>query len=86
MNTGKVVSLLGAVAAAALLLSACKAEEQGRLLKYEPGKYLGKKDAEVSDAMMRVARNRVALQGSGTSLSGGRTAPSSRASNVRPPE
>ncbi len=86
MNTGKVVSLLGAVAAAALLLSACKAEEQGRLLRYEPGKYLGKKGTDVSDEMMRVARNRLALQGAGTSLSGGRSAPSGRASNVRPPE
>ncbi len=86
MNTGRVVSLLGAVAATALLLSACKADEQGRLLNYEPGKYLGKKDAKVSDEMIRIARNRVALQGAGTSLSGGRSAPSGRADNVRAPE
>jgi len=82
MNVHKVVKLTGAVALAVLALAGCRAEEQGRLLEYKPGVYLGKPDTQLSEAQLRTLRHRSLLQGSTVSDGGGS---SSTSRNVRKP-
>ncbi|MHA1598485.1 MAG: hypothetical protein ACTSV1_07160 [Alphaproteobacteria bacterium] len=47
---------------AAVALAACEPAEQGRILQYEKGVYLGKTEAPLSAAMLKKLRARVAYQ------------------------
>jgi len=57
--------LIPALAAAGLALSltACDEAEQGRILHYEKGTYLGKSDSGLTDAQREELRARAVLQG-----------------------
>lgn len=57
--------LIAVVAAAgmALSLAACDEAEQGRVLRYEKGTYLGKPDSSLTDAQREELRARTLLQG-----------------------
>ena len=52
-----------AVAGLVLGLAACDESEQGRILRYEKGTYLGQSDSELSEAQRQELRARTALQG-----------------------
>jgi len=56
-------TLIGA--ALALALSACDEAEQGRILHYEKGTYLGKTDSGLSDAQLDELRARAMMQSGG---------------------
>lgn len=58
---------LSAVLVAAVALTACRGEEQGRVTMYKKGQYIGQKDDTLSEAQMAVLRERAAEQ-AGTSL------------------
>lgn len=62
MRTAKPMTLIGGAVMFALLLAGCRAEEQGRVLNYQPGKYLGKPDAQLSEGQTRALRRRGSLQ------------------------
>ena len=57
--------LIPVVAAAGLVLtlSACDEAEQGRILRYEKGTYLGPGDSELTEEQRRELRARATLQG-----------------------
>ncbi len=71
MNGGKVVAVVGAVLASALLLAACRAEEQGRVLRYQKGMYLGKADAPLGQEHADKLRLHMSGQGGHAVFSGG---------------
>jgi hypothetical protein len=52
-----------AVAGLVLALAGCDEAEQGRVLRYEKGTYLGQADTELTDAQREELRARTALQG-----------------------
>ena len=52
-----------AVAGLVLGLAACDDSEQGRILRYEKGTYLGQSDSELTDAQRQELRARTSLQG-----------------------
>ena len=54
---------LAAAAALVLGLTACDEAEQGRILRYEKGTYLGPEDSELSDETRDTLRARTTLQG-----------------------
>lgn len=64
---------LGLIAIAAIVLVGCRAEEQGRLIRYEQGVYKGKPDTELSQAQLEELRARARKQAgaSGAGFSGG---------------
>lgn len=62
--TRKTVALF-AVLAAAVALTACRGEEQGRVTMYKKGQYMGQKDDTLNDAQVAILRARAAQQ-SGT--------------------
>lgn len=64
--TRKSVAVVAALIAA-VALSACRGEEQGRVTLYKKGQYLGQKDDTLSDAQVATLRERAAMQ-AGTSL------------------
>ncbi|MCF3630764.1 hypothetical protein RJ527_12850 [Thalassospiraceae bacterium LMO-SO8] len=72
-TTARMVRTLGGIAIAAIALTACRAEEQGRMIRYEPGVYKGKPDAQLSESRLEELRNRTRSQGgaSGTGFAGG---------------
>jgi hypothetical protein len=47
---------------ATLLLGACDEFEQGRILRYEKGTYLGQADAPLSEEQVEELRRRATLQ------------------------
>ncbi|MFQ5468092.1 MAG: hypothetical protein ACE5DS_08145 [Kiloniellaceae bacterium] len=51
--------------AVSLVLSACDEAEQGRILRYEKGVYLGQKDPPLSDQDREILRQRTWLQRGG---------------------
>ncbi len=59
-----------AVIVALPFLAGCRAEEQNRITKYEPGVYLGKKQAALTDEQVRSLRYRVRGQAGSTSTVG----------------
>ncbi len=71
MKAGRVVSVVGAVLASALLLAACRAEEQGRVLRYQKGTYLGKAGATLGQEHVDKLRLHMARQGGHAVFSGG---------------
>ena len=62
MQTKRLLLLLSTVFAAGLLLSACDEAEQGRILRYEKGTYLGPKDQVLTDAQQAALRARSRMQ------------------------
>ena len=50
-----------AVLMAALALSACRGEEQGRVTMYKKGQYLGQKDDTLSETQVTALRERSVL-------------------------
>ena len=74
--------LLGCAVAVAASLSACREEEQGRILLYQKGVYLGKADTGLSEQARRAIRLRTRYQGESVSAGGGGSA---RRANIRPP-
>jgi len=56
------VTLGGLLAATLLLVSACREEEQDRVLWHEKGVYLGTPDSAISDDTLRNLRHRAARQ------------------------
>ena len=63
MNIFGTFKILGLIALSASLLASCRAEEQGRVIMYEPGVYLGKKDTRLSSTQVRNLRQRSGYQG-----------------------
>lgn len=61
--SGKISVLQITIVAAALLLGACDESEQGRILNYEKGTYLGKADTPLSPEKVEELRQRATLQG-----------------------
>lgn len=83
---GRVVKSLGMIAVAAVALTACRAEEQGRMIRYEPGVYKGKPDNQLSDAQLGELRARTRSQaGVATAGFAGGAAPKASDKDVRPP-
>lgn len=70
------------VAAALLALAGCRAEEQGRVLRYEAGVYKGKADSRLNDGQLRELNQRAAMQSGVDSSTGG--APQRNPDVVRP--
>ena len=62
-KAGEAIKVLSVVLIAGVVLSACRAEEQGRLMEHKPGVYLGQPDEQVSEAAKDEARDRTRLQG-----------------------
>lgn len=54
---------LAAGAALVFGLAACDEAEQGRVLRYEKGNYLGQPDSEIPEETRNALRARVTLQG-----------------------
>lgn len=86
MTTARIVRTLGGIAIAAIALTACRADEQGRLIRYEPGVYKGKPDTQLSESRLEELRNRARNQGgvTGSGYAGG-AAPQASEPDVRPP-
>lgn len=55
-------AVLMAVAAFVLLLGACDESEQGRILHYKKGTYLGKPDTPLGEEQVEKLRQRATLQ------------------------
>lgn len=53
---------VGVLLGAAVALAACRPAEQGRILDYKKGVYLGKKEAPLSEVMLKKLRVRVGYQ------------------------
>jgi len=69
------------------LLSACRDGEQGRVLLYDKGTYLGKEDAGLDVAAVLALKGRTSLQGTGSGTSvggfaGGRSVATPRSLNL----
>ena len=64
--TRKSIAVVAALIAA-VALSACRGEEQGRVTVYKKGQYLGQKDDTLSEEQVAVLRERAASQ-AGTSF------------------
>ena len=62
MKPVRIAVLLGCAAVVALSLGACRENEQGRVLLFQKGVYLGKADTEPSEQTRRAARNRMRYQ------------------------
>jgi hypothetical protein len=54
---------LAVIAVFALNASACREEEQGRLLSYEKGVYLGQSDTSLTETQLSELANRTRMQG-----------------------
>jgi len=64
-------AVFGLVAVSAVVLGACRAEEQGRITEFKPGVYLGKMDTKLSLDQVHQLGRRANMQGSAVFLSGG---------------
>ena len=62
MRTKRTLLALAAVLVAGFVLSACDEAEQGRVLRYEKGTYLGPKDQALSSEQQADLRARARLQ------------------------
>ena len=71
MTYRKLFAVFGLVAVSAVVLGACRAEEQGRITEYKPGVYLGKMDTKLSLDQVHQLGRRANMQGSAVFLSGG---------------
>ena len=68
MRTEKLIRIVGVALASALVLAACRAEEQGRVIRYQKGTYLGKPDTALSGEQLKNLRDRTRYQGTRTAL------------------
>lgn len=66
ITTARMVRTLSVIAVAAVALTACRADEQGRMIRYEPGVYKGKPDTQLSESRLEELRNRARNQGGAT--------------------
>lgn len=75
---------LAVVLASMLVLNACRESEQGRVLMYQKGTYMGKVDHPLSNNETAMLQSRTALQatGSGTSVNFGAHASSAATGNL----
>ncbi len=83
-RSGILLVVVGLVAVS--LVAGCRKEEQGRILSYQKGAYLGPSEAQLSERTRDELRQRVLRQGgarSFASLAGGGGA--ARGADVRPP-
>lgn len=71
----KTATVIGLAAALALTLGACREDERGRRLTYEPGVYKGKPDTPLSEQARRSLKTRILRQRLAGGLSGGGGAP-----------
>ena len=71
MTYRRLFTVFGLVAVSAVVLGACRAEEQGRITEYKPGVYLGKMDTKLSLDQVHQLGRRANMQGSAVFLSGG---------------
>ncbi len=62
MQTKRFLTVLTTVFVASLVLSACDEAEQGRILRYEKGTYLGPQDQALSNAQQAALRARSRMQ------------------------
>ncbi len=62
MQTKRFLLVLSTIFAAGLVLSACDEAEQGRILSYEKGTYLGQKDQVLSNEQQAALRARLRQQ------------------------
>ncbi|MFQ5763836.1 MAG: hypothetical protein ACE5GT_02815 [Rhodospirillales bacterium] len=85
MRPAKFVLLLGCVVAAGASLGACREDEQGRVLIYEKGVYLGKPDTPISGDARRALSARIQQQNERAGPKGGGGSPSGAPPDVRPP-
>ena len=83
MNVRKFSKLSGLAILGMLVLAGCRAEEQGRLINYEPGVYKGKPDTQLTEAQRKELRQRSLHQGAGVASGGGAAPAKSR--DVRKP-
>lgn len=79
--TSKSFAAVAAVLVAAVALSACRGEEQGRVTLYKKGQYSGQKDDVLSEAQLTALRER-AVQAVGSDLGLSSTV-TTRGSDVR---
>jgi len=82
------MTVAGTLVLSAIFLGACDSDEQGRVLNYKKGEYLGPREAPLDEETMRALRNRATLQGGTTIASGGGGGgreETKRSSDVRPP-
>ncbi len=85
MRPAKFVLLLGCVVAAGVSLGACREDEQGRVLIFEKGDYLGKPDTPVSADARRALSARIQQQNERAGPKGGGGAATGTPPDVRPP-
>lgn len=73
MVMSRLARTVGLIALVGIALTACRADEQDRLVRYEPGVYKGKPDTNLSEAKLEALRDRTIMQGGavGTGNSGG---------------
>ena len=83
MRKSRAAIVIGCAAVVALSLGACREDEQGRVLLYQKGVYLGQEYTEPAEQARRAARDRMGYLGRPGGFGGGVT--SGRAPNVRPP-
>ena len=62
MRFGPLLLRFTAVLVFGFMLAACDEAEQGRILNYEKGTYLGKKDQTLSDRDIEELRHRTRMQ------------------------
>jgi hypothetical protein len=65
MHSKTPVLTLAALLVAGLVLAACDQEEQGRILTYEKGNYLGEPDTALTDEQVNELRHRAMRQAGG---------------------
>ncbi len=88
MKTGKLIVTLACLVAVGASLGACREDEQGRVLLFNKGVYLGKADTPITEEARRAIRSRMSRQAASRGLGGGGGAGGSglgRPPDVRPP-
>ncbi len=63
MRYQKSFVVFGALLICGLLLGACREDEQGRMLRFEKGTYLGQSDTPITDEGRAALRRRARTQG-----------------------
>ncbi len=85
MKTGKLIVALACLVAVGASLGACREDEQGRVLLYDKGVYLGKPDTPVSGDARRALSIRIQRQNEFSGPQGGGGPGSGTPPDVRPP-
>lgn len=86
MKTGKLIVTLACLVAVGASLGACREDEQGRVLLFDKGVYLGKADTPITQEARRAIRSRMSRQAASRGFGGGGGGSSlGRPPDVRPP-